>query len=61
LIDVIEQAEWDILANTARTYVGGVETSTRDTFIKFLLSDIRTIAVNRARADVQFYLMRQMQ
>ena len=61
MIDVVEQAEWDILANTARAYVGSVETSTGNTFIEFLLSDIRTIAVNRAHADVQFYLMRQMQ
>ena len=36
LVDVIEQAEREILVDTAGTDVGGVETGTRDSLVEFL-------------------------
>jgi hypothetical protein len=36
LVDVVEQTYGDILVNTAGTNIGGVETSTRNTFVELL-------------------------
>lgn len=37
LVDVIEQADWDILGDTTGSDVCGVETGARDTLIEFLI------------------------
>lgn len=43
LVDVVEEAEWQVLGNTTWTDVGGVETGAGDTLVEFLrLSDILT-------------------
>jgi hypothetical protein len=38
LVNIVEQPEGKVLGNTTRSDVGGVQSSTRDTLVEFLIN-----------------------
>jgi len=59
LVDVVEQANRDILVDTSWADVGGVETGTRNSFIEFLVCILVPFIYSddiRHRAEINQYL-----
>lgn len=49
LVDIVQKTDWDILRDTTRADVGGVETGTGNTLVEFLSNRPQSVAVSEYR------------